>query len=88
MTDEWLEKRMSALPYELTSSQRKAVDEIRTDLAQEHPMNRLLQGDVGSGKTVVAVLGMAMVIESGAQTAIMAPTGILAEQHFQTIRSL
>ncbi len=88
VTDEWLEKRMSALPYELTSSQRKAVDEIRTDLAQEHPMNRLLQGDVGSGKTVVAVLGMAMVIESGAQTAIMAPTGILAEQHFQTIRSL
>lgn len=88
VTDEWLEKRMSTLPYELTASQRKAVDEIRTDLTQEHPMNRLLQGDVGSGKTVVAVLGMAMVIESGAQTAIMAPTGILAEQHFQTIRSL
>ncbi|NLB70660.1 MAG: ATP-dependent DNA helicase RecG [Chloroflexi bacterium] len=88
VTDEWLDERIKALPYELTASQRKAVDEIRTDLSQEHPMNRLLQGDVGSGKTIVAVLGMAMVIESGAQTAIMAPTGILAEQHYQTIRSL
>ncbi len=51
-------------------------------------MNRLLQGDVGSGKTIVAVMGMAMVIESGAQAALMAPTGILAEQHYQTIRNL
>lgn len=88
VTDEWLEHRLAALPYPLTRSQKKAVDEIREDLAKPHPMNRLLQGDVGSGKTVVAVLGMAMVVESGAQAAIMAPTSILAEQHYQTISKL
>lgn len=88
VTDEWLERRLAALPYPLTRSQKKAVDEIREDLAKPHPMNRLLQGDVGSGKTVVAVLGMAMVVESGAQAAIMAPTSILAEQHYQTISKL
>lgn len=88
VTDEWLQERLNALPYQLTASQRKAVDEIRADLAKPHPMNRLLQGDVGSGKTVVAVLGMLMVIESDTQAAIMAPTSILAEQHYLTISSL
>lgn len=88
VTDDWLQDRLSALPYPLTQSQRRAVDEIRSDLSRPHPMNRLLQGDVGSGKTVVAVLGMIMVIESDAQAAIMAPTSILAEQHYQTISKL
>ena len=88
VSDAWLEERLNALPYQLTASQRKAVDEIRADLSKPHPMNRLLQGDVGSGKTVVAVLGMLMVIESDAQAAIMAPTSILAEQHYLTISSL
>ncbi len=88
VTDEWVTKRVAALPYALTNAQKKSLDEIRSDIAKDHPMNRLLQGDVGSGKTIVAVMGMAMVIESGAQTALMAPTGILAEQHYQTIRNL
>ncbi len=88
VTDEWVAERVSALPYELTSAQKRSLDEIRADIAKNHPMNRLLQGDVGSGKTIVAVMGMAMVIESGAQAALMAPTGILAEQHYQTIRKL
>lgn len=88
VTDEWLAERIGALPYELTAAQKRSLAEIRSDLAKAHPMNRLLQGDVGSGKTIVAVIGMAMVIESGAQAALMAPTGILAEQHYQTIRNL
>ncbi|MDD3948495.1 MAG: ATP-dependent DNA helicase RecG, partial [Anaerolineaceae bacterium] len=85
---EWLEEWLASLPYPLTDAQKRSIDEIRGDLAKSHPMNRLLQGDVGSGKTIVAVLGMAMVIQSGAQAALMAPTGILAEQHYQTIKGL
>jgi ATP-dependent DNA helicase RecG len=88
VTDAWVTERVAALPYELTGAQKRSLDEIRADIGKDHPMNRLLQGDVGSGKTIIAVLGMAMVIESGAQTALMAPTGILAEQHYQTIRQL
>jgi len=88
VSDEWIAERVATLPYELTNVQKRSLDEIRADIAQDHPMNRLLQGDVGSGKTIVAVMGMAMVIESGAQAALMAPTGILAEQHYQTIRKL
>jgi len=72
----------------LTNAQTRALEEIRKDVASPHPMNRLLQGDVGSGKTIVAVLGMSIVIEGGGQAALMAPTGILAEQHYRTIRSL
>lgn len=88
VSDEWLEEWLASLPYPLTDAQKRSIDEIRGDLAKSHPMNRLLQGDVGSGKTIVAVLGMAMVIQSGAQAALMAPTGILAEQHYQTIKDL
>lgn len=88
VTDEWVAERIASLPYALTNAQKRSLDEIRADIAKDHPMNRLLQGDVGSGKTIVAVMGMAMVIESGAQAALMAPTGILAEQHYQTIRKL
>ena len=88
VSDEWLEEWLVSLPYPLTDAQKRSIDEIRSDLAKSHPMNRLLQGDVGSGKTIVAVLGMSMVIQSGAQAALMAPTGILAEQHYQTIKGL
>ncbi|MBP7213865.1 MAG: DEAD/DEAH box helicase, partial [Anaerolineaceae bacterium] len=88
VTDEWIAERTAALPYALTGAQKRSLDEIRNDIAQSRPMNRLLQGDVGSGKTIVAVMAMAMVIESGPQAALMAPTGILAEQHFQTIKKL
>lgn len=86
--DEWLSARVAALPYTLTSAQLRAVNDIRSDLKSGQPMNRLLQGDVGSGKTVVAALAAAMITHSGAQAAIMAPTSILAEQHFRNFRLL
>jgi len=79
---------LRALPYSLTPSQQRAVDDIVTDLALPQRMLRLLQGDVGSGKTVVAFLSAATVIEAGRQAALMAPTEILARQHFNTIAPL
>ena len=78
----------AALPYSLTPSQVKAVNDIVTDLALPHRMVRLLQGDVGSGKTVVALLAAGTVIEAGRQAALMAPTEILARQHLATIAPL
>ncbi|MCX6037499.1 MAG: ATP-dependent DNA helicase RecG, partial [Chloroflexi bacterium] len=84
----WLEARLAALPFALTNTQKKAVADIRADLKSGQPMNRLLQGDVGSGKTVVAALAAAMVNQSGAQAAIMAPTSILADQHFHTFQNV
>jgi ATP-dependent DNA helicase RecG len=81
-------KVIAALPYSLTSSQGRAVDDIVTDLAKPHRMIRLLQGDVGSGKTVVALLAAATVIEAGRQAALMAPTEILVRQHLATITPL
>jgi ATP-dependent DNA helicase RecG len=71
------------LPFQLTRAQRRAWAEIGRDLAQPHPMHRLLQGDVGSGKTVIAVLAALRAVENGLQAAVMAPTEILAEQHFR-----
>ena len=71
-----------SLPFKLTRAQHKALAEIRGDLAQPHPMQRLLQGDVGSGKTVVAALAALQSVENGYQVALMAPTEILAEQHY------
>jgi ATP-dependent DNA helicase RecG len=79
---------LKALPYALTHSQQKAVDDIITDLARPQRMLRLLQGDVGSGKTVVALAAAAAVIEAGRQAAFMAPTEILARQHLKTIAPL
>jgi ATP-dependent DNA helicase RecG len=87
-SDEWLGARVAGLPFTLTGAQTRAIDEIRRDLNSGRPMNRLLQGDVGSGKTVVAALAAAMVNQSGAQAAIMAPTSILAEQHFRNFTNL
>src|SRR5258706_7599880 len=71
------------LPFHLTRAQQRVWNEIEGDLAQPHPMHRLLQGDVGSGKTVIAVLAALRAVENGLQAAIMAPTEILAEQHFR-----
>ncbi|MGA3309825.1 MAG: ATP-dependent DNA helicase RecG [Xanthobacteraceae bacterium] len=79
---------IAALPYSLTPSQQRAVADIVADLAQPHRMLRLLHGDVGSGKTLVALLAAATVIEAGRQAAFMAPTEILARQHFSTIAPL
>jgi ATP-dependent DNA helicase RecG len=75
----------AALPFKLTNAQQRVLDEIRADLRQQYPMQRLLQGDVGAGKTVVAALAAAQAIDSGYQAALMAPTEILADQHFRKI---
>jgi ATP-dependent DNA helicase RecG len=74
------------LPYQLTGAQRRVIDEIRGDMAQDRPMLRLLQGDVGSGKTLVALLAMLEAVEAGTQAAMLAPTEILARQHFATLQ--
>jgi len=79
---------MDALPFPLTAAQRRVVGEIAADLALPHPMNRLLQGDVGSGKTAVAFLAAIATAEAGHQVAMMAPTELLAEQHERSLRRL
>src|SRR5207253_9318892 len=79
---------LAALPFRLTAAQLRVLEDIREDLASPHPMNRLIQGDVGSGKTVVAVLAILAAVGSGYQAALMAPTEILAEQHCLTLERL
>lgn len=81
-------KVLDALPFALTGAQSNALQEILADMASEHRMLRLLQGDVGSGKTVVALLAMLNAVEAGFQTAMMAPTEILARQHYETLLPL
>jgi ATP-dependent DNA helicase RecG len=76
------------LPFTLTDDQRQAVDAISDDLVKPHPMHRLLQGDVGSGKTVVSVSALLMAVQGGHQGALMAPTEVLSEQHAQGVRAL
>ncbi len=75
-----------ALEFELTNAQKRVLKEIREDMASPHVMNRLLQGDVGSGKTIVSILAVAITVGNGAQAAIMAPTEILAHQHYNVFR--
>ena len=77
-----------SLPYELTAGQKEVAKEIADDVAQPHPMHRLLQGEVGSGKTVVALRAMLSVIDNGGQAALLAPTEVLAAQHLRTIEKL
>jgi ATP-dependent DNA helicase RecG len=77
---------LAALPYRPTSAQARAIREIREDMAKEVPMSRLLQGDVGAGKTLVAAAAMLYAVEAGYQAALMAPTQVLAEQHFQNFQ--
>ncbi len=85
-TGDLLRDFFAELPFQLTDAQKRCLDEIHHDMASPVPMNRLLHGDVGSGKTVVAFAAMLRAVESGAQAVLMAPTQILAEQHFQNAR--
>ncbi len=78
----------SVFPYPLTRAQERAIADIRRDIARPVPMNRLIQGDVGSGKTAVAIAAMAMAVQAGNQAALMSPTSILAEQHYRVIQRL
>lgn len=82
------DRLVKQLPYELTGVQKRALDEIRHSMNAGNPMNRLLQGDVGSGKTIVAILTMITAYENGYQSAFMAPTEVLAVQHFETVTGL
>ena len=82
------EKLTASLPFSLTGAQRRVLVEIYTDLAQNAPMNRLVQGDVGCGKTIVAALSALQAVDSGYQAALMAPTEILAEQHYLKLKPL
>lgn len=77
------EKLIKSLPFELTNAQKKVYEDIQKDISQPHPMNRLVQGDVGSGKTIVGFLCVVDVVDAGFQACLMAPTEILAEQHYQ-----
>lgn len=86
--EEWFQAQLSRLPYTLTDAQVRALQDVRGDLASGHPMNRLLQGDVGSGKTIIAALGMVILAQHNAQSAMLAPTSILAEQHYQNLLQL
>ncbi len=88
ITDEIRESARRVLPFRLTGDQKKVIGEIVADMRRPHPMNRLLQGDVGSGKTIVALMAALVAMENGFQVAFMAPTEILAEQHYINIRRL
>jgi len=85
---EWLPHFLSNLPFQLTAAQDQALRQVIQDLSQPHPMNRLLQGDVGSGKTVIAAAAIGIAGFRSAQSALMTPTSILAEQHYATLREL
>jgi ATP-dependent DNA helicase RecG len=80
-----LEELFHSLPFEMTAAQKRVMKEIRADMRRPHPMNRLLQGDVGSGKTLVALMTMLIALDNGYQAALMVPTEILAEQHYKNI---
>ena len=85
---ELVDRFLSRLPFPLTGAQQRVIDEIAGDLALPHPMHRLMQGDVGAGKTVVALCALLTAVQGGSQGALMAPTEVLAEQHFETMVSL
>jgi len=84
----WLERQLQKLPFTLTSAQLRTLNEMLGDVASGHPMNRLIQGDVGSGKTIIAALAIAIITDQGSQAALMAPTSILAEQHYSNLLNI
>ena len=85
VTHRYTKELARLLPFELTAAQRRVLTEIKTDMMAPHPMHRLVQGDVGSGKTLVALMAALLAVENGYQVAVMAPTEILAEQHWHTM---
>ena len=85
--DEHSQQFLAQLPFPLTAAQQRVIDEVLSDIAQAVPMQRLVQGDVGSGKTVVAAMAVVAAVSAGYQTVMMAPTELLAEQHFQTFKA-
>ncbi len=85
---ERLGRFISSLPFELTQAQQRALQSVTQDLESSKPMNRLIEGDVGSGKTVIAAAAIAIAAENGVQSAVMAPTSILAEQHYSTLKDM
>lgn len=84
----WLEAQLARLPYTLTGAQQRALEDVVHDLGSGRPMNRLIQGDVGSGKTVIAGLAIAIIASHGCQACLMAPTSLLAEQHYRGLKEL
>ena len=88
MGGDFLQQFVDALPFQLTNAQMRSITELRTDMSRQEPMARLLQGDVGSGKTIVAAIGMLAAVAAGHQAVIMAPTEILAEQHYATFNRI
>ncbi|MEP6924940.1 MAG: ATP-dependent DNA helicase RecG, partial [Pyrinomonadaceae bacterium] len=88
ITEEIRKRVFNVLPFDLTGAQKRVVERILGDMQSDAPMNRLVQGDVGSGKTIVAVLAMLAAMENGYQTALMAPTEILAEQHARNVKKI
>jgi ATP-dependent DNA helicase RecG len=88
LQDDYLDEFSSLLPFLLTNAQKKAMQKIEEDLSNQAPMNRLIQGDVGSGKTIVAAYAICISIQNGFQSAVMAPTSILADQHYQFFNEL
>ena len=87
-SDDFVEQLIEKLPYKLTNAQLRALSEVRTDMRSDYVMQRLIQGDVGSGKTIIAFLAMADTAHNGCQSAIMAPTEVLARQHYESFLSM
>ncbi len=88
ISDEVIDKFIDSLPFQLTNAQLKVINEIKSDMQDQSPMNRLIQGDVGSGKTIVCLIAILIAIKNGYQAALMVPTEILANQHYLTISKL